>query len=49
MKATTPDPLISPEAKGRGLTDSDKAEARPEARPMTTSRGECSRQEKPDS
>jgi hypothetical protein len=43
------DPLVNPEAKGRGLQTRDQPEARPETRSTTTSRGECSRQEKPGS
>jgi hypothetical protein len=43
-----PDPLVK-EAKGRGLQTCDQLEARPEARSTTTSRGECSGQEKPGS
>jgi hypothetical protein len=47
---TTPhDPLINPEAKGRGLAGSSQTGTGPRARLATTSRGECSRQEKPDS
>ncbi len=49
-KATTPpDPLINPEAKGRGLQGRGQPEARPGAGLTMTSRGECSGQEKPDS
>jgi hypothetical protein len=48
-RAAQPDPLLNPEAKGRGLQGRDKPETRPETRPATTSRGECSGQEKPDS
>jgi hypothetical protein len=49
MRATPPNPLDNPEVKGRGMISSSKAETRPGARLMTTSRGECSGQEKPDS
>jgi hypothetical protein len=49
MRTTPPDPLINPEAKGRGLAGSSQTETRPGARLTTTSRGECSGQEKPDS
>ncbi len=48
-RAAPPDPLINPEAKGRGLPSRDQPETRPGARLATTSRGECSGQEKPDS
>jgi hypothetical protein len=48
-RATPPDPLVNPEAKGRGLPGRDQPETRPGTRPVTTSRGECSGQEKPDS
>jgi hypothetical protein len=48
-RAAPPDPLVNPEAKGRGLQTCGQPEAKPEARPMTTSRGECSGQEKPGS
>jgi hypothetical protein len=48
-RVAPPDPLVNPEAKGRGLQARDQPEARPEARSMTTSRGECSGQEKPGS
>jgi hypothetical protein len=44
-----PDPLINPEAEGRGLAGRSQMETGPGARPTTTSRGECSGQEKPDS
>jgi hypothetical protein len=44
--AASPDPLIDPETKGGGLQGRDQPEARPGARPKTTSRGECSRQDK---
>jgi hypothetical protein len=44
-----PDPLTNPEAKGRGLIGSSQTAKGPGARPTTTSRGECSGQEKPDS
>ncbi len=43
-----PDPLIDPEAKGGGLQGRGQPEVRPGARLTTTSRGECSGQEKPD-
>jgi hypothetical protein len=46
---TVPDPLTNPEAKGRGLIGSDQAAKGSGAKPTTTSRGECSEQEKPDS
>ncbi len=46
---TAPDPLPNPEAKGRGLIGSSHTVKGPGARPTTTSRGECSGQEKPDS
>ncbi len=48
-RAAPPDPLINPEAKGGGLPDRGQLETRPGARLTTTSRGECSRQKKPDS
>jgi hypothetical protein len=48
-RAAPPDPLFDPEAKGGGLQGRGQPEARPGARLTTTSRGECSRQEKPDS
>jgi hypothetical protein len=48
-RVAPPDPLVNPEAKGRGLQARDQPEARPEAKSMTTSRGECSGQEKPGS
>ncbi len=48
-RAMPEDPLDNPEVKGRGVTHSSKAEARPGARLVTTSRGECSGQEKLDS
>ncbi len=48
-KATAPDPLINPEAKGRGLIGSGQAVTESRARSTTTSRGECSGQEKPGS
>jgi hypothetical protein len=48
-KETAPDPLINPEAKGRGLTGSGQAVTELGARSTTTSRGECSGQEKPGS
>jgi hypothetical protein len=41
-RATPPDPLIKPEAKGRGLAGRGPPETRPGARLTTTSRGECS-------
>ncbi len=44
-----PDPIVNPEAKGRGLQACGQPEVRPEAKSMTTSRGECSGQEKPGS
>jgi hypothetical protein len=44
-----PDPLTNPEAKGRGLAGRGQPETRPGARLTTTSRVECSGQEKPDS
>ncbi len=43
------DLLNNPEAKGRGLTASDWEKKEPVTRPRTTSRGECSGQEMPDS
>jgi hypothetical protein len=46
-RAAPPDPLVNPEAKGRGLQSRGQPEARPEARLTTTSREECSGQEKP--
>jgi hypothetical protein len=49
IRTTPPDPLTNPEAKGRGLAGHSQMGTRPGARPMTTSRGECSGQEKPDS
>jgi hypothetical protein len=48
-RAAPPDPLVNPEAKGRGLQCRGQLEARPEAKPTTTSRGECSGREKPGS
>ncbi len=48
-RATPPDPLINPEAKGRGLAGRGQPETRPGTRLTTTPRGECSGQEKPDS
>jgi hypothetical protein len=48
-RAAPPDPLINPEAKGRGLQSHGQPEARPGAKPTTTSRGECSGREKPGS
>ncbi len=48
-RAAPPDPLINPEAKGGGLQGRGQPETRPGARLTTTSRGECSGQEKPDS
>jgi hypothetical protein len=48
-RVAPPDPLVNPEAKGRGLQTRGQSEARPEARLATTSRGECSGQEKPGS
>jgi hypothetical protein len=47
--AAPPNPLVNPEAKGRGLQNRGQPEARPEARSTITSRGECSGQEKPGS
>ncbi len=49
MRATPPDSRDNPEVKGRGVTNGSKVETRPGARLITTSRGECSGQEKPDS
>jgi hypothetical protein len=49
IRTTPPDPFTNPEAKGRGLAGRSQTETRPGARPTTTSRGECSGQEKPDS
>jgi hypothetical protein len=49
VRAVPPDPLINPEAKGRGLQACDRPESMPEARSTMTSRGECSGQEKPGS
>jgi hypothetical protein len=48
-KTAPPDPLINPKAKGRGLPGRGQPETRSGARLTTTSRGECSGQEKPDS
>jgi hypothetical protein len=48
-RSMPPDPLINPEAKGRGLAGRGQPETRPGARLTTTPRGECSGQEKPDS
>jgi hypothetical protein len=48
-KATAPNPLANPEAKGRGLVDGGQTVKELEARSATTSRGECSGQKKPDS
>jgi hypothetical protein len=48
-RVASPDPLVNPGAKGRGLQVRDQPEARPEAKSTTTSRGECSGQEKPGS
>jgi hypothetical protein len=48
-RTTPPDPPASPEAKGRGQACGGQIGKRPGARPTTTSRGECSGQEKPDS
>ncbi len=47
-RAAPLDPLINPEAKGGGLPGRGQPETRPGARLTTTSRGECSGQEKPD-
>ncbi len=44
-----PDPLSDPEAEGGKLQAWDQPEARPGVKSMTTSRGECSGQEKPGS
>jgi hypothetical protein len=41
-KATAPDPLINPEAKGRGLVSNSQTMTEPGIRSTTTSRGECS-------
>jgi hypothetical protein len=48
-RVAAPDPLVSPEAKGRGLGSSSQATMEPRTRPTTTSRGECSGQKKPES
>jgi hypothetical protein len=48
-EATPPDPLSNPEARGMGLVGISQTVTRPGTRPTTTSRGECSGQEKPDS
>jgi hypothetical protein len=48
-KATAPDPLSNPEAKGRGLVNDNRTVTDSGSRSTTTSRGECSGQEKPDS
>ncbi len=48
-KATAPDPLINPEAKGRGLISNSQPMTEPGTGSTMTSRGECSGQEKPDS
>jgi hypothetical protein len=47
MGAMLPDPLINPEAKGRGLAGRGQPETGQGAKLTTTSRGECSGQEKP--
>jgi hypothetical protein len=47
-RTTPPNPLINPEAKGRGLAGSSQTGTGPGARLATTTRGECSGQEKPD-
>jgi hypothetical protein len=43
------DLLSNPEAKGRGLINNDRTEMESRPRSTMTSRGECSRQKKPDS
>jgi hypothetical protein len=48
-KLTAPDPLSNPEAKGRGLITDNRTVTESRSRSTTTSRGECSGQEKPDS
>jgi hypothetical protein len=48
-KSTAPDPLNNPEAKGRGLIGGNQTVAKSRSESMTTSRGECSGQKKPDS
>ncbi len=48
-KPTAPDPLSNPEAKGRGLVSDNRTVTEARSRSTTTSRGECSGQEKPDS
>jgi hypothetical protein len=47
-KPAAPDPLTNPEAKGRGLVSNNRMATESRSRPTTTSRGECSGQEKPD-
>jgi hypothetical protein len=49
VKATAPDPLVNPEAKGRGVVNGGQTAKELGARSTTTSRGECSGQKKPDS
>jgi hypothetical protein len=48
-KPTAPDTLCNPEAKGRGLISDNRTVAESRSRSTTTSRGECSGREKPDS
>jgi hypothetical protein len=46
---TAPDPFSNPKAKGRGLISGNRMATESRSRLTTTSRGECSGQEKPDS
>jgi hypothetical protein len=48
-KQAAPDLLSNPEAKGRGLINDDRTVTESRSRSTTTSRGECSGQENPDS
>jgi hypothetical protein len=48
-RTAPPDPLLNPEAKGRGLQTHGQPKTKPAAQSTTTSRGECSGQKKPDS
>jgi hypothetical protein len=48
-KPTAPNPLSNPEARGRGLVGDNQTVMESRSRSTTTSRGECSRQEKPES
>jgi hypothetical protein len=49
VRVTPPDPLVDPEDKDRGLQTHGQPGAGPGAKSATTSRRECSGQEKPES